>query len=170
MIQGKQRLLAIVLLTSVALNLFLGGIVVGKYIGQVSESKPGHPPHRMPRLRWMIQSLPEESREKIRPLLLEHRANIKFQKRRAREARRAVHQQLTASDFNPEALSKALEKLRQKMGEAQKVMHAVLVKMASQLDEEDRRRLSETTRPRRPPWLRKHDRGPKPEMPMHESP
>jgi len=36
MIQGKQRLFAIVLLSSVALNLFLGGIVVGKYIGQVS--------------------------------------------------------------------------------------------------------------------------------------
>ncbi len=170
MIQGKQRLLAIVLLSSVALNLFLGGIVVGKYIGQVSESKPGHPPHRLPRLRWMIQSLPEESREKIRPLLREHRGNMKFQKRRAREARRAVHQQLTASDFNADALSEALEKLRQEMGEAQKVMHAVLVKIASQLDEEDRQRLSETTRPPRPPWRRNRDRGPKPEMPRQEPP
>jgi len=33
MIQGKQRIFAIVLLSSLALNLFFCGIFVGKYFG-----------------------------------------------------------------------------------------------------------------------------------------
>ena len=99
----------------------------------------------------MIESLPAESQDKVRPLMQEHRQLIKPQFRRIKQARRAVHQQLTAPDFNAEALSEALAKLSQERAEAQKIMHIVLVKIASQLDEEDRHRLSEATRKRKRP-------------------
>ncbi len=163
---GKQRLLAIVLLSSLALNLFLGGIVVGKYLGQVSDSKFFHPPP-MPRgPRWILESLPEASREKVSPLIQAHRQQMKPQIRAMRAARREVHQQLTADDFNVEVLSEALAKLEKEKQKGGKMMHQLLIDIASQLNEEDRQRLSEATRRRpRPPWARDRDRGPDFERP-----
>jgi uncharacterized membrane protein len=160
--KGKQRIFAIVLIGSLALNLFLGGILVGKYFGHHSEPKH-FPHHRMPpRLHWMIQALPEESQAKIRPLMREYRSKKRSQRHRFRQARRAVHEQLTASDFNKESLSKALATLRQEMGNTQQQMHTQLVKMASQLDEKERQILSEATHRRRPHRRRHHD-GPPPD-------
>ncbi|HID98691.1 MAG TPA: periplasmic heavy metal sensor [Thiotrichaceae bacterium] len=157
---GKQRLLvAIVLLSSLALNLFFGGIVVGKYFGQVSDTKFFHPPP-MPRgPRWILESLPEASREKVRPLIQAHRQQMEPQIRSMREARREVHQQLTAADFNVEVLSEALARLEQEKQKGGQMMQQLLIDIASQLNEEDRQRLSEATR-RRPRPPRDRDRGP----------
>lgn len=161
---GKQRLLAIVLLSSLALNLFLGGIVVGKYLGQVSDSKFFHSPP-MPRgPLWILESLPEASREKVSPLIREHRQQMKPQIRAMRAARREVHEQLTATDFNIEALSEALARLEQEKQKGGKMMQQILIDIASQLNEEDRQRLSEATR-RRPRPPRDRDRGPDFERP-----
>jgi uncharacterized membrane protein len=150
----RQHLVAILLLSSVTLNLFLGGILVGNYLGKVSEPKLGHSDksHRLPKLHWMIQSLPTESRDKIRPILEESHAQLRQQMRRVKETRRAVHQQLTAPDLNTEALSETLAKLRQQRGEARQIMHQALIEIASQLDAQDRQRLSEATR--KPPHWR----------------
>ncbi|EDN67172.1 hypothetical protein, membrane or secreted [Beggiatoa sp. PS] len=166
MIQGKQRFFAIILLSSLALNFFLGGVFVGKYFGYFSG--PKHFPHHPmgPRLHWMVQALPEDSQAKIRPLMQESRSKMRSQMHRFRKARQAVHEQLTAPDFNRELLSKALAILRQEMGNTQQQMHTQLIEIASQLDEKERQQLSEAThrRPRRPPWRRHHD-GPPSEMP-----
>jgi uncharacterized membrane protein len=149
---GKQRLLAIVLLSSVALNLFLGGIVVGKYF---SSDKHFFRPPPMPReSRWILHALPDASREKVRPLIRAHRQQMKPQIRGMRAARREVHEQLTAKDFNVAALSEALTRLEQEKQKAGKMMQQLLIDIASQLNEEDRQRLSEATRRRprhRPP-------------------
>lgn len=158
MIQGKQRFFAIVLVISLGINLFLGGIVVGKYFGNISEprfSHPAPPPMRL-KIPWMIESLSEEGQAKVRPLMRKHRQQIKHKMHRSRQTRHQVHQLLTAPDFNADALSEALAKLSQQRVEAQKTMHAFLVKIASQLSEEDRQRLSEATQKRKhpPPWRR----------------
>lgn len=158
MIQGKQRFFAIILLGSLALNFFLGGLFVGKYFGYFSEPKH-FPPHRMgPRLHWMVQGLPEESQAKIRPLMQKSRSKMRSQMHRVSKARRAVHEQLTARDFNQEALSKALATLRQEMGNTQQHMHTQLVEIANKLDEKERQQLSEATHRRRP--RRRHHEGP----------
>jgi len=159
MIQGKTSLVALFLLGSLILNLFLGGIIAGS--GLIKWGHPDKSSHKLPKLSWMIQSLPEESREKIRPILEEYRANIRQQMRHVKEMRRAVHQQLTAPDLNAETLLEALAKLRQERGEAQKMMHEALIKIASQLDAQDRQRLSETTR-KPPHWRHKCDSEPQP--------
>jgi len=151
MIQRKQRVFAIVLLSSLALNFFLGGIFLGKYFGYFSGSQAFHRYHNRPRLHWMIQTLPEESQAKIRPLMQKFHSKTQSKMYRIREARRAVHEQLTARDFNRELLSKALATLRQKMGETQQHMHTQLVEVASQLDEKERQQLSKTTH-KQPPW------------------
>lgn len=156
MILRKPSLFAIILLSSIGLNLFFGGILLGKYLGNLSEPKMGHSHSSSGRLKlnWMIESLSAESQEKFRPLLQEHRQLIKPQLNSIKQARRAVHERLTASDFNAEALSEALAKLSQERAEARKIMHIVLVKIASQLDEEERLRLSKATRHRPSSWRR----------------
>lgn len=42
MIQGKQRFFAIILLSSLTLNFFLGGVLVGKYFGYFFEPTAYH--------------------------------------------------------------------------------------------------------------------------------
>ncbi len=173
MIQGKQRLFAIILLSSLALNIFLSGILVGQHLG--NGQKVDHPqPTKKKGFRskqewfhWMIETLPfsEESREKVRPLIQNYGANTKHQKRRIKQAHRAVNEQLTASDFNVEAYSKALAVLDHEKDKARNYFYTVIMKIASQLDEEGRYRLAEAMRKHRPP---KH-RPPKkfdPEKPM----
>jgi uncharacterized membrane protein len=171
MIQGKQRLFAIILLSSLALNIFLGGILVGKHLGNISGQKFDHPlppPPKRERLRWMIRTLPEESREKVRPLIQKYSAETKHQIRRVKRARRAVNEQLRASDFNAEAFSKALAVLDQEKGKAQKMMNTVLIEIANQLDEEDRHRLVEAMRKPRFPKRRNHPRNFDPEIRIKE--
>jgi uncharacterized membrane protein len=157
MIQGKQRLFAIVLFISLGFNLFLGGIVVGKYLGKISEPRFGHSAPMLAKISWIIPSLSKEGQEKVRPLMRKHREQMEHQMRRIKQTRHQVHQLLTAPDFNAEALSETLAKLRQTRSEARKNMHTFLVKMASQLSEKDRQRLSEATQKRRhsPPWRHK---------------
>jgi uncharacterized membrane protein len=162
MIQTKSRLFAFILLGSLALNFFLGGLLVGKHFGPFSESRPFHPPPMGPKLHWLIQSLPAESQAKVRPLLQTHRQHIRPQMRQMRQARRAVHQQLTASDFNAQALAEALTALRQTMMRAREKMHSLLVEIASQLDEKERQQLSEAM-PKRPHRHKGHFRGPPPD-------
>ncbi|MCK5720170.1 MAG: periplasmic heavy metal sensor [Thiomargarita sp.] len=136
----KQRLFAIVLISSLALNLFIGGILIGGYF-------QGHPPpHPMrPNLHWMIQSLPEKSKIKIRPLMQAFRPNMFSQMQGIKEARQAVHRKLTAVNFNKESLSQALEHLRQEMGTMQQRMHGQLIEIAGLLDAKERQQLSEAT-------------------------
>ena len=165
MILRKQRLFAIVLLISLGLNLFLGGLIVGKHLGHSDYPfSHSHDFHRPLKLRWLIESLPADSQEKVRPLIQAHRQLIKPQFRRIRQARQVVHQQLTAPEMNAEALSEVLAKLSQERAKAQKMMHATLVTIAGQLNAEERHHLSEATRKRRhSPWKRNRDREPNPE-------
>jgi uncharacterized membrane protein len=159
MIQGKQRLFAIILLSSFALNIFLGGILVGQHLGNTSGQKFDHPPYpnkkrfrsKQEWFHWMVETLPEASREKVRPLIQNYGANTKHQMRRIKQAHRAVNEQLTASDFNVEAYSKALAALEQEKDKARDYWNTVIMEIASKLDEEGRHRLVEAMRKHRPP-------------------
>ncbi|MDM8560484.1 periplasmic heavy metal sensor [Candidatus Parabeggiatoa sp. HSG14] len=164
MIQGKQRLFAIILLSSLALNIFLGGILVGKHLGNISGQQFDHPPppkkkgfrSKQEWFHWMVQTLPEESREKVLPLVQKYSADSKHQIRQVKKARRAVNEQLRASDFKVEAFSKALAVLGQERDKVRKMINTVLMEIASQLDEEGRHRLVEAMRKPRPPKQRNH--------------
>jgi len=142
MIQGKQRLFAVVLLASLALNLFLGGILVGEYVGNVFE--PSFPPFKGGKFFWMLQDLPKESREKVRPLIAEHRTRIRPQMQLVKQARHAVHQQLIAINFDKKALTETFVILQQESIKARNIMHTNLIEIASQLNTEDRQKLSKT--------------------------
>ncbi len=140
----KSRIFAIILLISLALNLFLGGIFVGKFSGHKFQR------HNMrPKLHWMIKSLPEASQIKIRPLMQKYDIETKAQMLKIRQARKAVHKQLKAADFNKELLSQSLTILRQETEKTQQYMHIQLLKIAGQLDATERQQLSKATHRRR---------------------
>lgn len=143
----KSRIFAIILLCSLVLNLFLGGIFVGKYYF----SKHRFQRHMQPRLHWIIQSLPEASQIKIKPLMQKYNFGTEAQILKIKQARKAVHKQLTAADFNKELLSQSLATLRQEMGKTQQNMHMQLLEIVSQLDATERQQLSKTTH-RKPSW------------------
>jgi uncharacterized membrane protein len=139
--QGQLRLIGIVLLSSLAINLFLGGWLVGNWLNPlVYQGGRQHGPMMM-KFHWLIQSLSAESQKKVLPLLQEHQQRTKPQFQRVQQARQMVYQQLVAPDFNAAALSKALANLQQQVGQMQQMMLADLVKLASQLTVEERRQL-----------------------------
>ncbi len=135
----KSRIFAIILLISLALNLFLGGIFVGKFSGNKFQR------HMQPRLHWMIQSLPEASQIKIKPLMQKYEIKTEAQMLNIKQARTEVHKQLTAPDFNKVLLSQSLATLRQEMGKTQQYMHTQLIEIASQLNTTERQLLSKST-------------------------
>ncbi|MFK5969792.1 MAG: periplasmic heavy metal sensor [Candidatus Marithrix sp.] len=142
----KSRIFAIILLISLALNLFLGGIFVGKFSGHKFQR------HNMqPRLHWIIQSLPEASQIKIKPLMQKYDLKTEAQILKIRQARKEVHKQLTASDFNKETLSQSLAILRQETEKTQQHMHMQLLEIVSQLNTTERQQLSKATH-RKPRW------------------
>ena len=169
MIQMKSHWFAIILLISLSFNLFLGGLLVGQHLGTGAESKRFHPPPMGPKFHWLIKSLPPESQAKVRPLLQTHRQHMRAQIRQMKQARRAVHQQLTATAFNPQTLSEALATSRQTMVQAREKMHSVLVEIASHLNQEERQQLSKAMH-RKPPRHKGHFRGPPPDRFNPESP
>ena len=139
--QRQLRLIGIVLLSSLALNLFLGGWLVGHWLNPlVWQGGKQHGPMMM-KFHWLIQSLSTESQKKALPLLQEHQQRTKPQFQRVQQARQMVYQQLVAPDFNATALAHALVNLQQQIAQMQQMMHADLVKLASQLTVEERRQL-----------------------------
>ena len=140
--QSQLRLIGILLLTSLALNLFLGGWLVGHFLNPIIQQKSGdHRGPMMMKFHWLIQALPTASQKKLLPLLQEHRQRTQPQFQRIQQARQVVYQQLIAPDFNAEALANALANLHQQMGQMQQMMQMDLVKIASQLTIEERRQL-----------------------------
>ncbi len=139
---GKLRIVGILLLGSLALNLFLGGLFVGYYLNQRTQQHATYPRPMMMKFRRLVQSLPAESQAKILPLLQVHYQRVKPQIHQVQRAQQVVYEQINAPNFNAEALSAALAKLRQEMTQAQQLMHADLVNLISQLNENERRHLS----------------------------
>ncbi|BAP56188.1 hypothetical protein THII_1891 [Thioploca ingrica] len=148
--QSQLRLIGILLLSSLALNLFFGGWLVGHFLNPLVQQGGAHQGPMMMKFHWLIQSLPAASQKKVLPLLQEHQQRIQPQFQKVQQARQVVYQQLIAPDFNAAALSSALANLHQQMSQMQQMMQADLVKIASQLSAEERRQLVTVAQSPRP--------------------
>jgi uncharacterized membrane protein len=147
---NEQRLFAIALIVSLALNLFMFGILVGGFAHGMRPPPP--PPHGGPEMRLMqlLEILPESSRERISPLLDKHVLEIRDKMDALRQAKRAVHTCLTKENFDAAALADSLARVQQTMFAVQTVTHNSFVEVVSQLNREERQKLSESMS-RRPP-------------------
>lgn len=159
------RKLAIALMISVGLNLFLGGMIASAWIAKRHYGdRHGRPPVAGPagdfNFRGGIEALGREARPMAREIRREYAPRFREAGRAMHEARREVGRILRADELDAAALEAALADLRGKSDAAQAVMHEVLVKTMSSLSPDQRRKFLEAAM--QPRWPRGDRRLPPP--------
>lgn len=143
------------LVASVGANLFLGGLLVGRWVAPrpmtMAGPPMGGPPDRTLRgpIDRMAQSLPAEQRAEFERALTQRRREAAEAGRAMQEARMKVRDALIAERFDRAALDLALVELRAQNDRLQKSFHDGIADAAQRLPLEARRRLYESQRPPR---------------------
>lgn len=146
----KQILFLVALVSSLAVNIFLGGFLMGHHLAH-GRDRPPPPPPSDKGLERVLQMLPEASRAKIVPLVQKHKEVMRPQQQQVQQAQEAMFVQLTADPLNPQALSEALTHLQQEKHNIQKTMGQFLIEAAGVLTWEERQQLVEGMRRNAPP-------------------
>jgi uncharacterized membrane protein len=132
-----RRWLNIVLVGSLALNLFLAGILAAGWMRHHgSRDWRGGPPGMMALLHGVGGEAARDAREA-------HRAVLRERIDAVRAARGALAQRLAAEPFDAAAFEAALDDLRSRSGEAQGAFHEAFAAIAATLSPEERRELAE---------------------------
>jgi uncharacterized membrane protein len=124
--------LSIALAVSIALNLLLAGILVGRAF------------HRGPlpdRDKPALHRERDGRRAPLRGLYREHDDELRDKRRAIGAARRTARAALEAEPFDRAALERALEALRKETGASQEIMHKAIVDAASKGSPEERKKL-----------------------------
>lgn len=154
-----KRTLTLLLIGSLAINLTVAGLLVGRWsAGDMTKKAP---------MVWAFKEVSPESRQRLRPLLKESLREVLPLRRDLKRAERQVVALIRQDDIDEAALSQALAELRAANLAHQEAIHEVGVEAFGQLDKEERMvALRYLMRPpgkeRRPP--------PKSDMPAPEAP
>ncbi len=132
---------AIALLISVALNLFLGGLIAARYM-RGPRGGPSMGRHYL-RFDGLRQVLGPEAKDAIDQVDAKYSDSIRQKMREAMEARRAATEALTAEPFDAEKARQAHADLIAKETAARGATHEALVELASALPAEQRAKLGE---------------------------
>lgn len=146
------RTLSLLLFLSLGLNMFLGGMVVSRWLAPPPPwFDGGGPPGRdfgrgdgppMHRLADGAELAPAY-RAQVRALWDEMRPRMHAQMHAVRAARRQVHHLLVAEDLDLEALAAAQQTLSARLSDARETMQAHLRAIAALLPPEQRQRYFE---------------------------
>lgn len=147
----------IVLVISLGLNLFLGGLMAGRWFsgpphrmaGVQGERGPAGEPGRI--LQRMAQTLPPENRPAFEAAIAEHRDRVAQAATQAREARDLVRDVLRKDPLDRAALDSAFEKLRTSNVALQTEIQQTIADAAVNLPAPARHRLTEWRAQRRGP-------------------
>lgn len=141
MIRRPNRTLSALLFLSVALNLFLGGVLASHWLFRPPPWDDGGPGDRLPPLHRLADGagLDPPYRDQVTALWLDQRPRLHRQMRAVREARRQVHRLLTAETLDRAALATAQETLSQRLTAARAAMQDHLLEVAALLPPEQRR-------------------------------
>jgi len=145
----SRRLLTALVVASLAVNLFLAGLLAGDWL----MGRYGPPPFA-PAINpsWMRHALGPDAERMVAPVMRRHMDEIREHIEATRRARRAVGAALTAEPFDRAALEDALARIRTQNAEAQAAFHGAFVDVADKLSPEQRAELAkESQRRRRPP-------------------
>ncbi len=139
-----SRRLGIALMVSLGLNLFLGGVLVSRWIFEppppISERAYRAFDHRAG-----LEVLDPAQRERVAAIWRDNRREIRRAARGYREARWALRQALIAEPFDPAAIEAAQRELAARVDAVRAVMTAHLTEIAAALPPEQRRRYFEAT-------------------------
>lgn len=129
----KNNWVGICLFASLAVNIFLAGVVFGQ--------KDGNKPQRGEKIMATIGALKEvspESRAKAKELVKADWPKIQEDLQGIREKRQEVRGLLEQPSYDPAALEKSFADLRGSVGDMQTEAHELIVKIASELTPEER--------------------------------
>ena len=154
---GRTRLL---LIASLALNLFLAGLIGSALL---LDRKPEKEPHRHGRRSFWAaaEQLDPAQRDAFRQVLRQKAEEARPRLQALRQARRDAAAAMAAEPYDPEAVRLALARARTEELALRGGVEEAVVSFAATLDQEDRAVLGQALR-RRPGGPRR-DMGPKPE-------
>ncbi len=137
--------LALALLLSLGVNVFLGGLVAGRHFGQPAASQrealaPGGPIQRL------VASLPPDDRGAVQKAFAKRRAELAGDRRAVQAARAQVAQILAADTYDLAAQQKAFAEVRARTEALQRLLHEGLAEAAQEMSVEGRRSLVESAR------------------------
>ncbi|MCJ9429903.1 periplasmic heavy metal sensor [Kordiimonas marina] len=156
---GKLKLIVVLLVVSVAANLLTAGVWIGRELSW-------HPRHQEPRphrvdfsLRELGRYLPEDKRAEVRALLMDHRKTLMshFQAMRANENR--IRALIAADVVDRDALIKALDEHEALMRDLHSPVRDILLNVIAKLDHDTRVKLAENMFRRRIPMGPPRDGG-----------
>ena len=125
-----QRTLTILLIGSLAINLTVAGVLVGRWsTGNMSKVAP---------MVWAFKDVTPESRQRLRPLLRESMSEVLPLRRDLKRAERKVVALIRQDDIDEPALTQALADLRAANLAHQEAIHEVGVEAFRQLDKDER--------------------------------
>jgi len=136
--------LGTVLVLSLAVNFFLGGLIVGRGFGQGGGmawalSAPG----LKVGIERVLRTLPDDDRKLMRGMFDQQKDTIMQKFVAFRDARRAVGQALKAAPFDPDAFAAAYQTMQDRNRELQEAIHAVIKTAVPQLSVAGREAIAE---------------------------
>jgi Spy/CpxP family protein refolding chaperone len=148
----RRPWLLIALVASIALNLFLGSWMFGRWFAGPHMHRhaavtgerggPGDPPGRS-MMHRMAASVPAENRPAFEAVMARHRDRIAEAAAQSREARGQIREAITREPFDRAALDKAFETLRTRNEALQLATQAAIAEAAASLPPEARKRLAD---------------------------
>ena len=150
------RRLAIALVASLAINLFLGGMATSRWLFHAPPGAHDASPDGIGHFnrRAAHKALDPDTRRRVEAIWRDHIDDIRPRIRAARKARHDVMRELMAEPVDATALEATYATLRARTDEARTAVHSVLAEVAQMLPADQRRRFFEAglSRP-------KHQRG-----------
>lgn len=157
----SPRWLGGILAASLALNLFLAGVFVGRFAADQTAptaSTAGLPAERTSLrgergpladipgrflIQRMAENLPPEDRPKFEAVVATHRPSLTSSASRMRDARLRVRDAIAADPFDRGALEAAFEQLRRRNEDLQKAVQTALVEAVAELPPSARKALAD---------------------------
>jgi len=131
------------LVLSLAVNFFLGGLVLGRGVGQGGGMAWASAPALRVGIERLLRTLPDGDRKLMRGMFEDQRETIMQKLVAFREARRGVAQALKAVPFDPDAFAAAYQTMQDRNRDLQEAIHAVIKAAVPQLSPAGREAMAE---------------------------
>jgi uncharacterized membrane protein len=150
--------LALALVVSLGANMFMGGLLAGRFAGRPAEGAPtvGNEPPTPPgqqvlaqAIRLMAEALPEADRPGFQQAFFDRRREIMRANVATREARLSLRDAIMADPFDRARVEQAFATLRARNEDVQRVLHTIAIDAIAHLSTESRQALANWAQPPR---------------------
>ncbi|SDD31524.1 periplasmic heavy metal sensor [Kordiimonas lacus] len=148
---GKMKWILVLLAASLAVNLFIGGVMLGRQI-RGEEGPMGSPRERVEfNLRRLASYLPESEQDQLRMIMRDHRQKLRGHFREMRVSEQRIKDLLLAETVDLSALEAALDSHQTKAEELKAPLRDIILNVVAKLDQETRKALADDLFERRRP-------------------